>query len=60
MAIEVWMRPADSVLGTRWTRWGPASNLSREYAPLPLTAKVASLTPPPSVGEVSMASIENP
>ena len=30
VAMEVWTRPWDSVLGTRCTRWGPASNLSRE------------------------------
>ncbi len=28
-AAEVWMRPWDSVTGTRWTRCTPASNLSR-------------------------------
>lgn len=27
---RVWMRPCDSVSGTRWTRCAPDSNLSRE------------------------------
>ena len=29
VAVLVWMRPLDSVDGTRWTRWTPPSNLSR-------------------------------
>ena len=29
VAVEVWIRPDDSVAGTRWTRWTPPSNLSR-------------------------------
>ena len=29
VAVEVWMRPDDSVAGMRWTRWTPPSNLSR-------------------------------
>jgi hypothetical protein len=27
VAVEVWIRPCDSVSGTRWTRWVPASHL---------------------------------
>ena len=30
VAVEVWTRPPDSVSGTRWTRWTPDSNFSRE------------------------------
>ena len=29
VAVLVWIRPLDSVLGTRCTRWTPPSNLSR-------------------------------
>ncbi|MPM40173.1 hypothetical protein SDC9_86813 [bioreactor metagenome] len=49
VTVEVWMRPPDSVSGTRWTRWTPLSNLSREYAPAPSIIKEISLTPPSSV-----------
>src|SRR6266536_937290 len=45
-AAEVWMRPCDSVTGTRWTRCTPASNLSLDHAPLPWTEKMISLNPP--------------
>jgi hypothetical protein len=44
-AAEVWMRPCDSVTGTRCTRCTPASYFSRDQAPLPLTANTASLIP---------------
>lgn len=30
--VEVWIRPALSVLGTRWTRWTPDSRFSVLYA----------------------------
>ena len=30
VAVEVWMRPWDSVLGTRWTRCTPDSNFMTE------------------------------
>ena len=30
VAVEVWMRPCDSVSGTRWTRCVPPSNLKIE------------------------------
>ena len=30
VAVEVWMRPCDSVFGTRWTRWVPPSYLNTE------------------------------
>ena len=30
VAVDVWTRPPDSVSGTRWTRWTPDSNFSRE------------------------------
>src|SRR5699024_7435987 len=32
-AAEVWIRPWDSVTGTRWTRWTPPSNLSIGHTP---------------------------
>jgi len=44
--VEVWIRPCDSVSGTRWTRCVPASHLKIEYAPSPLTAKPTSVKPP--------------
>ena len=49
-AALVWMRPCDSVTGTRWTRCTPPSNFSRAYGaspgsgvPLAFTATVTSL-----------------
>ena len=39
VAAEVWMRPCDSVAGTRCTRCVPDSNLSCEYAPRALDAR---------------------
>ena len=49
-AAEVWMRPCDSVTGTRCTRWTPPSYFSRAQTPSPalgdprdLTAKDTSL-----------------
>ena len=49
VAVEVWTRPPDSVSGTRWTRWTPLSNFSREKAPSPWMVKQISLIPPSSV-----------
>ena len=40
MAVDVWMRPWDSVAGTRCTRWVPPSYLKRENAPSPRTSNV--------------------
>ena len=40
VAAEVWMRPCDSVSGTRCTRWVPDSNFSLEYAPRPSTRAI--------------------
>ena len=34
-AADVWMRPCDSVTGTRWTRCTPPSNFSRAYGASP-------------------------
>src|SRR5438270_189838 len=48
VAVDVWMRPCDSVVGTRWTRCVPPSHLKTEYAPSPLTANTVSLMPPAS------------
>ena len=36
VAALVWMRPPDSVSGTRWTRWTPLSNFSRDAGSRPL------------------------
>ena len=49
VAVDVWIRPCDSVAGTRCTRCVPPSHLNTENAPSPLTANTASLTPPPSL-----------
>ena len=49
-AAEVWIRPWDSVTGTRWTRWGPPSCSRRCQAPSPLTRKVTSFNPSRSEG----------
>ena len=35
VAVEVWIRPCDSVTGTRCTRWTPDSCFSRPYASRP-------------------------
>ncbi len=43
VAVEVWIRPCDSVSGTRWTRCVPPSHLKIENAPSPFTANVTSL-----------------
>ena len=43
VAAEVWMRPCDSVSGTRCTRWVPDSNFSLANAPRPLTLATISL-----------------
>jgi hypothetical protein len=40
VAVDVWMRPWDSVVGTRWTRWVPPSYLKRLNAPSPRTSNV--------------------
>ena len=53
VAVEVCLRPEDSVMGTRWTRWTPDSCFSREYAPLPRTSSTTSRNPPRSEGEAS-------
>ena len=55
VAVEVWMRPCDSVAGTRCTRCTPDSHLNTEYAPSPAISNVTSLKPPASDG--SLASV---
>jgi hypothetical protein len=60
VAALVWMRPWLSVTGTRCTRWGPASCLSRLHTPLPLIRNVASLNPPMSDGWLDSVSIFQP
>ena len=42
VAAEVWMRPLDSVAGTRCTRCTPLSNLSAAKTPLPVTSATSS------------------
>ena len=49
VAAEVWMRPPDSVSGTRWTRCTPDSYFRRAKTPSPSIRATASLTPPSSV-----------
>ena len=53
VAVEVWMRPCDSVAGTRCTRCTPPSYLSRLQAPWPLISKMTSRNPlaPDSLAE---------
>ena len=46
VAVEVWMRPPDSVTGIRCTRCTPLSYFRREYAPPPSIIKMTSLQPP--------------
>ena len=60
VAAEVWMRPLDSVSGTRCTRWVPASNFSRDQAPSPSTVATASFTPPNSVSLRDANSMRKP
>ena len=60
MAAEVWILPPDSVTGTRWTRWPPASNFRRDQAPAPSTMKLISLKPPSSVSLELATSTRQP
>ena len=60
VAVDVWIRPCDSVAGTRWTRCVPPSHLKTENAPSPFTAKTASLTPPPSFSLPDRVSVRKP
>ena len=60
VAALVWTRPWLSVTGTRCTRWGPASCLSRAHASGPLTTRVTSRTPPMSEGWVESVSTFQP
>lgn len=57
VAVEVWIRPPDSVTGTRWTRCTPDSCFSRENAPLPRTSRTTSLNPPRSDGDAESTSV---
>ncbi len=63
-AAEVWMRPCDSVAGTRCTRWTPPSYFRRAHTGWSgrrvRTATVADLTPPRSVGSLSSTSVLQP
>ena len=60
VAALVWIRPPDSVSGTRWTRWTPDSNFSREYAPSPSMRTAHSFTPPSSVSLRFVISVSQP
>ncbi len=60
VAVEVWIRPCDSVSGTRCTRCVPPSNLKIENAPWPFTANTDSLTPPASLSLVESVSVLRP
>ena len=57
VAVDVWIRPCDSVTGTRCTRWTPASYFSLPYASLPRTSSETSLKPPRSLGEDAITSV---
>ena len=66
-AALVWIRPCDSVTGTRCTRCTPPSHLSRDQTPLPpsgtplvLIARETSLTPPRSDSCESITSVIQP
>ena len=50
VAAEVWIRPWDSVTGTRCTRWVPPSCFRRRQASAPFTMKVTSFRPSRSEG----------
>ena len=60
VAVEVWIRPLDSVVGTRWTRCAPLSNFILEYTSSPEIIKIASLIPPIPVSERSNTSTFHP
>src|SRR2546430_12032513 len=55
---SVWIRPLDSVAGTRCTRCTPRSNLSRLHAPRPWRKRTISLKPPTPVGLESITRSE--
>ena len=66
-AAEVWIRPCDSVTGTRWTRCTPPSHFSRDHTPFPpsgmprlFTATETSLYPPRSDSCASSTSVTQP
>ena len=63
-AAEVWMRPCDSVAGTRCTRCTPPSYFSCAQTPWSAlrarTATVTDLMPPRSVGSSSSISVAQP
>ncbi len=63
-AADVWMRPCDSVAGTRCTRWTPPSYFSdAQTGWSALRARIAIVTdflPPRSVGSSSSTSVIQP
>ncbi len=60
MAVEVWMRPWDSVAGTRCTRCTPPSKRIREYTRSPLIDAMISLSPPALASLLLRISILQP
>src|SRR5437667_2163791 len=56
VTVEVWIRPLDSVTGTRCTRWTPRSNFRRLQAPRPWMNRITSLNPPTPVALASITS----
>ena len=60
VAVEVWMRPCDSVVGTRCTRCTPLSYLSRPYTAFPPMLAMTSRMPPPSPSESDRTSTPQP
>ena len=60
VAVEVWMRPEDSVTGTRCTRCTPDSYFNFWNTFLPEISATLSFTPPSSVEPSSMSSVFQP
>ena len=60
VAVEVWIRPCDSVEGTRWTRCAPLSYFNFEYTLSPVIIMITSLYPPIPVTLASITSVFQP
>ena len=59
VAEDVWTRPCDSVTGTRWTRWVPASCFMRVQTASPLSS-ARDLGEPAEVGRRRAQQLEPP
>ena len=60
VAALVWIRPPDSVTGTRCTRCTPLSNFSLAKTPAPDTPATISLKPPTSDALIEIGSTFQP